>query len=798
MNKTWYPSAGRLFSKTVLTSAALVAGLLAVGLRAEAPLMNVPGAFEVSNSGAATYTIPISVPPGTAGMVPELALSYSSEQGNGLLGLGWQLAGLPVIQRCPRTVAQDGIKGSVTFTATDRFCLNGERLVAITGTYGANNTEYRTELESFTRVISYGTAGTGPQWFKVWTKSGEILEFGNTTDSRLMRYAASTTTVRAWFANKISDAAGNYMSVSYQNSALDGEVRPLRVDYTGHEGTPTLAPYNSVRFEYIARSDTFSHYQAAGEVSRSTQLLSKVKTFAGSTQINEYQLTYLPGSSVRPSRLQSVKLCAETATNCLPAVTTFGWPAVNDPITFTTNSSRPATLHPSGQTVADFNGDGLPDFMPTVLWGGSTNPEYNPYWLSTSPDNWQLVTKTVAHQVPPLFMQPDVILSEYWMDLHPLDFNADGYTDVLINDTSTYTDIYTSQTYTNGPYRVSSSVNDKNGNLNIAKPGFAGAHNNALPFGDLNGDGRDDQVVLRPSPNGATVYIGNGDGSFIDGGTIPDVFANTSVIMLGDFDGNGCMDGMAQGAVNRIQYTCNPAQATANITNWASQGYKLILGDYNGDGMTDALAVHNTNNTRLLLATGNGFLDSGYAGPTGWAKYQVNAGDFNGDGRMDLALIAASTIGGGYGPTTPHQIYLSTGAGFLSSASIANPTGNNVATVDDFNGDGVADLWIYKPTATSNKNVEYITTYQPMLITSISDGLGSLTTISYNRLNANPTFYVKGTTAAYPEMELTGPQRLVAQVQFPNGIGGTRIYDYSYAGARLHQQGRGASSALPR
>ena len=148
--------------------------------------MALPGKFEVSPTGAASYTIPIAVPPGSAGMVPSLSISYNSQGRNGLLGMGWHLEGLPSIGRCPRTIAQDGVRGSVNYDADDRFCLDGQRLVAISGTYGADGTEYRTEIESFAKIISRGTAGTGPAWFEVWTKSGQRMEFGNTADSRVL------------------------------------------------------------------------------------------------------------------------------------------------------------------------------------------------------------------------------------------------------------------------------------------------------------------------------------------------------------------------------------------------------------------------------------------------------------------------------------------------------------------------------------------------------------------------------------------------------------------------------------
>lgn len=146
------------------------------------PMMTVPGQFSVTSGGAATYSIPIVPPPGTAGMVPGLSLDYSSQNGDGINGLGFVLSGLSSITRCQRTIAQDGTHGSVNYDNNDRFCLNGQRLMVISGTYGANLSEYRTEIDSFSKIIAHGTAGNGPAWFEVHTKSGQTLEFGNTAD----------------------------------------------------------------------------------------------------------------------------------------------------------------------------------------------------------------------------------------------------------------------------------------------------------------------------------------------------------------------------------------------------------------------------------------------------------------------------------------------------------------------------------------------------------------------------------------------------------------------------------------
>jgi len=117
---------------------------------------SLKGKLSVTGKGALTYSIPISVPPGTADMTPALAIQYNSQSGDGLLGMGFGLDGLTVITRCPANRAQNGEIHGVDYTAKDRFCLNGQQLVAIKGAYGANGTEYRTYTDTQTRIISYG------------------------------------------------------------------------------------------------------------------------------------------------------------------------------------------------------------------------------------------------------------------------------------------------------------------------------------------------------------------------------------------------------------------------------------------------------------------------------------------------------------------------------------------------------------------------------------------------------------------------------------------------------------------
>lgn len=144
----------------------------------------VAGEFRVDEGGQANYTIPIFTPTGIAGVSPTISLSYNSGGSNGVMGVGWQMSVANGIARCGKSIAVDGVHGSVNLDLEDRFCLGGQRLVLVSGTYGIAGSEYRTVIDSQTKVIAYGTEGNGPQYFKVWHKDGSINYFGSTNNSQ--------------------------------------------------------------------------------------------------------------------------------------------------------------------------------------------------------------------------------------------------------------------------------------------------------------------------------------------------------------------------------------------------------------------------------------------------------------------------------------------------------------------------------------------------------------------------------------------------------------------------------------
>src|SRR5207253_10992074 len=130
-------------------------------------------------------------------------------------GVGWNLAGLSNVQRCPKTKYEDGLGAQVFLTSADLYCLDGKKLRVFSGTYGADGAQYQTEIADFSLVISHLTAGTGPAWFEVYGKNGLIYQYGNTIDSALIATGTSPGIVITWALNTITDRFGNHVDFAY-------------------------------------------------------------------------------------------------------------------------------------------------------------------------------------------------------------------------------------------------------------------------------------------------------------------------------------------------------------------------------------------------------------------------------------------------------------------------------------------------------------------------------------------------------------------------------------------------------
>lgn len=322
----------------------------------------VAGQGDVSPSGSATYTIPIAVAAGMNGLKPDVALVYDSQSGPGLAGVGWTLSGFSKIHRCGHTIALDGRVRGVTYSAADRFCLDGSPLIMVSGSnYATAGAEYRTELHQYQKITAVGSQGSGPASFTVQAPNGQTWYFGDDEDSQIR--APGTTEVRVWALNRIEDKFGNQIKYKYVSPAT-GEYVPDEITWTA-TGTGT-GPY-SLKFTYgdltTLQSSAVRSGYLFGAQWQATRRLDEIEYKYNGNRVQLYQLTYkTPGTSGR-ARLESVTQCGSSlspsASNCL-APTEIGWlddgAGVSSPIIG-------STLDPSQSAFGDYDGDGADDIF---------------------------------------------------------------------------------------------------------------------------------------------------------------------------------------------------------------------------------------------------------------------------------------------------------------------------------------------------------------------------------------------------------------------------------------------------
>ena len=120
----------------------------------------------------------------------------------------------------------------------------------------------------------------------------------------------------------------------------------------------------------------------------------------------------------------------------------------------------------------------------------------------------------------------------------------------------------------------------------------------------------------------------------------------------------------------------------------------VVTGDFNGDGRPDLAVANSTSNSVSILAgNGNGTFQAAQNFATGAGPHSMAVGDFNKDGKLDLATANASDLsvllGNGNGTLqSPHSFALPDEA-TPNASSLQAPT---AVVVGDLNGDGKLDL----------------------------------------------------------------------------------------------------------
>ena len=326
-------------------------------------------------------------------------------------------------------------------------------------------------------------------------------------------------------------------------------------------------------------------------------------------------------------------------------------------------------------TVADFNHDGNPDVVATE-WNGVAG------FVTVLPGdghgNFGAPIKAGVGGHP--------------AGIAVADFNKDGKPDVAIT-------VCGCGAGADGLF-VMSGTGD--GRFGTPMDSGVGSPTGDFAAGDLNGDGFPDLVMAyhgdggNRDPGHVFLLLGKGDGSFQP----PTSFTTElgpDAVALADYNGDNKLDlAVANEFSGDVEVMAGRGDGSVargpEIS--AGQSAAVTAGDFNGDGIPD-LAVTNqvgnpvTGNVDILLGVGDGSFQQGASFNAGSGintPGSIVSADFNGDGKLDLAM----TTGAQY-------ISLAIGKGdgsFASVASVATPSVTDQVVVGDFNRDGKADLAI--------------------------------------------------------------------------------------------------------
>ncbi|WP_413662612.1 RHS repeat-associated core domain-containing protein [Microbulbifer sp. CNSA002] len=603
------------------------------------------GTMEGSGSvsgGAASYNIPIQLPPGRNEIQPSVSVNFSSRAGNNLLGVGWSINATSKISRCPESLAIDGVKGVVNYDSdSDKLCLDGERLIAVSGVYGQSGATYRSLIDTFARITQTGDINGASTYFKVEYKNGRIAYYGSTSDSRHSHGGKSQ--IYSWALAKVEDRTIISNSIHYEYSNFSHGEHLLTDIYYSGEGDSQGD--RRVHFEYEARPDISSMYLAGG-LTRSTQRLISIDTRISSSVIRSYHFSYHLSDASARSLLNKIEECNSSG-ECFPA-STLGWNE-NSP-TFTLekvgylNSS--GSLSPQLQHLnrvlslnsrGDVDGDGVVDWP---LWRHDaegvfrSSEEYAGDFCSSNP---------LTHRMYCLIS----------------DFDRDGKTDMWqINS---------------GKLQI--SYENSNGNRSWLSTDISFDLTDVeliRSFGDFNGDNWPDVIVERGSLDGSgylQLYLHSGEVSrpfstapvrvydfetFNAGAPIGE-FRTSEVQFIGDVDGNGSedfievdlyIDAESQLATDqptpKIVFLAKPSsvgslafEQKALLSNGGDapfqQSHFHYFMDVNGDGLTDWLSWQSS---LFMVAVNRGdgtFTDWQPVAGADIETRQLPLGEFKGD-----------------------------------------------------------------------------------------------------------------------------------------------------------------------
>ncbi len=660
----------------------------------------LPASVDVTAVGAATYTLPLEVVPGSNGVQPTLAIEYNSMGGRGTLGQKWSLQGPSAITRTGKSLYYDHNITAIKYDTTDRYALDGRRLLLYFGSnYHADGAIYCSEVEDLSRVTKHGTGAN--TYFELVGSDGSKVEYGNGDNWRQL---VGNGNVLSWMVKRVTDANGNYML--YQYSQSDGEILLSSIYYTYLNGGGNTA-YAHVAFSYENSASPNDLYVGGCKVSQS-QRLSDITMYYMNDVVRSYHFDYAQG--VPYDRLTRISLLGPSEE--LLSKTDILWYATPTQITTDENNVINNGL---AVVAGNFDRDKIYDVFGVKE---ISNNKVGKLYKKNSNGTFDALNGSIA-------LQNDIDVSS----LQAYDSDGDGVDEITYR-----------AGVNNNYYRIKIDTN-----YGMTEEMMYSANTSNLAIGDFDGDGIAEAVAVTTG------------GTFFTHDLSPYNYALPLTqygYAIGDFNGDGKTDIFRRVFLGYDIYsydvqnkTWSILEDTVNMRYSAISKY-LYPGDFNGDGVTDLLFFNKATKIwrvaikhgyRQWAYTSISILDTTWNNVTNSPLYSPIVTDLNGDGISDIVqpgpnhtatyLISKGEYNGAYQYCTPATFSYSSGQVFQ----------NGYCTLGDFDGNGIADmLFVNKqPNGTIASSIKYIyrDNYVGHYVEKISDDMGKDVKIGYSTIS---------------------------------------------------------------